>query len=97
VSLSRRAARRDSNEPDIVRDLRKIGHRVIQHSGKGEPDLFVLDFGGRWIAMEVKKPKTGKLTKAQQKDTRGVNVVKTLDDALYALGFIRQVAQAGGR
>jgi Holliday junction resolvase len=88
VSLHRRAPRRDLNEGPIVDALRKIGCRVIQHSGAGEPDLFV-HWSGDWVALEVKQAK-GKLTKAQQVDTRGVQVVRSLDEALGALGFIRQ-------
>jgi Holliday junction resolvase len=81
------ARRRDTVESGIIEALRRIGCRVIQHSGSGEPDLFV-HWAGDWVALEVKAPK-GKLTKAQSEDMRGVTVVRSTEDALWALGLLK--------
>jgi hypothetical protein len=50
----------DANQPEIVRDLRKCGHLVIDiHTiGKGKPDILV-SFPGGWKAFEIKMPGEG--------------------------------------
>jgi hypothetical protein len=65
VSIHRRAAKRDENEPDIIKVLRAHGCVVWQLSGDGITDLLVLRKGKKWLA-DVKMP--GKpTTEAQEK------------------------------
>ena len=63
MSIHRRAAKRDSNESEIVERLRQLGAVVVRLSGAGVPDLLISWRGISRIA-EVKRPK-GKLTQAQ--------------------------------
>lgn len=85
--------RRDLNEPDIVDALKAFGRRVIRHSGRGEPDLFVQRKDGLWVAMEVKRDAKAGFTPAQADAmTNGhppVPVVLNSEDAFRALGMIR--------
>ena len=62
----RRAAKVDSNQPEIVEAFRKMGCDVLHthQLGKGYPDLFVA-YSGIWLAIEV-KGQQGKLTEAQE-------------------------------
>jgi hypothetical protein len=79
-------ARRDWNEAEIVKALRKAGALVWRLNGPGIPDLLV-SFRGKWSVLEVKKPK-GKLTDAQC-NTRALAyfpVVETAEQALQAIG-----------
>jgi len=66
----RRAAKRDSNEAEIVQSLEDLGLFVIKISQSGLPDLLVYDpwaiHGPRLLCLEVKTP-SGTLTPAQQK------------------------------
>jgi hypothetical protein len=55
MSLARRAAKRDSNEQDIVDALEAIGATVTRLSGEGLPDLLVGLGGSMWL-LEVKQP-----------------------------------------
>ncbi len=57
-------ARRDDNEPEIIKALEKAGAYVVQVSATGLPDLCV-GYQGRWFWMEVKAPK-GKLRASQE-------------------------------
>ena len=59
----RYAAKRDANEPRLVRVARMLGATVWHLSDKGIPDLLV-GYCGRNILVEVKSP-GGKLTDAQ--------------------------------
>lgn len=65
MSVHRYAAKRDENEPDIIKALRAHGCVVWQLSGKGIPDLLVLHKGKKWLA-DVKMP--GKPTTTPQED-----------------------------
>lgn len=65
MSVHRYAAKRDENEPDIIKALRAHGCVVWQLSGKGIPDLLVLQKGKKWLA-DVKMP--GKPTTKPQED-----------------------------
>lgn len=64
----RQAAKRDLNEPEIVKALRDNGCLVFKNNARGFPDLTVLfeRKTGNWasILLEVKGLK-GQLTKAQ--------------------------------
>ena len=53
MSLARRAARRDVNEPQIIQQFRDLGCVVEQLSAKGVPDLMV-HFLGDVHLVEVK-------------------------------------------
>ena len=55
MSLHRRAARRDDNEPDIVETLERIGCNVLRLSGEGIPDLAV-GWQGVTHFLGVKRP-----------------------------------------
>lgn len=89
--MSRYARKVDANHGDIVEGLRKFG--CLVHStanvGQGFPDLFV-GVRGRVALLEVKVGKA-KLTEAEEKFHRTwfgypVHVVRTLDEALTAVG-----------
>ncbi len=55
MSLYRRAARRDTNEPPIIKALKIAGATVQQVSIKGVPDLLV-GYDGTTFLLEVKHP-----------------------------------------
>jgi hypothetical protein len=88
MSLYRRAAKRDDNEPECARAARELGASWEPVSGKGIPDGLV-GFRGETLLMEVKR-KGGKLTPAQvefRKRWRGSPpiTVTTADDVRAAL------------
>lgn len=62
-----RAMRRDRNEPDIVLALKKCGATVerIYSAQAGCPDL-VAGIDGRNHLLEIKMPKTGRLSEGQK-------------------------------
>lgn len=79
--------KRDANEPEIVKALRKAGAMVWRLSGPGLPDLLV-SHRGRWMVIEVKRPKQGRLTDAQC-NTRALApfpVVSNISEALAVIG-----------
>jgi hypothetical protein len=90
VSYRKRAGggKRDIAEKPIVDALSAVSAIVIRHSGKGEPDLFVLS-RGIWRAGEVKTD-DGALTPAQVESCAGRlwPIWRTVDDALRAIGVI---------
>lgn len=96
MSIHRRAARRDSNEPEIIEALEKAGVVVVPLSGGGVPDLACYTFRdgtGQWRMLEVKnKEWYGKLTNDQDWDetieSGAVTVVWNVEDALRACGLI---------
>lgn len=55
MTISRTAAKRDGNEPDIIRAARALGAVVLQQSGEGLPDLLVAHKGTMYL-VEVKMP-----------------------------------------
>ena len=59
MSLSRRNAKRDENEREVIVALETCGASVEQLSGRDIPDLLV-GFQGRDYTVEVKHPKTPK-------------------------------------
>lgn len=86
MSLWRRNPRRDAVEAEIVAALRDVGaERITKVSGKGAPDL-VFQFRNRVHAFEVKTGK-GKRTDAQKKTLWPI--VRSVEDALKAIGAVR--------
>jgi hypothetical protein len=90
MSINRKAARRDKNEPDIIAALLAAGASVSQLSGKGLPDLLV-GYQGINYLLEVKNPDGGKLQPDQVAFIEGwqgrpVVVVWSVADALRAIG-----------
>ena len=78
--------KRDHNEEQIVKALRKLGVVVHRLSGPGLPDLLT-HYQGKWSVIEVKKPR-GKLTDAQC-NTRALApfpVVESVSQALALFG-----------
>ncbi len=92
----RRASKVDGNQPEIVRELRRIGAYVecLHTVGGGFPDLYV-EYKGFRTLMEVKMPGE-KLNDVQQawhlahltKTGRRVPVVHGVDEALAAIGYV---------
>lgn len=87
----RRAAKRDDNEPLIVRAIQSAGWAVFRVSDTGLPDLLCAK-DGRLVPLEVKAP-DGDLTPAQRETftafaTAGVlvQVVRSPLEALEVLG-----------
>lgn len=84
MSLKRYAAKRDSNEREIIDALKRIGAEVIELSAKGVPDILV-GFRGKNYLFEIKSDK-GKLTPDQVKFhqiwTGQVEIIRTVDEAL---------------
>lgn len=81
--MPRWAKRRDANEPEIVAALRKGGCKVERLD---DYDLHVKR-AGKEYRLEVKMP-DGKLTKRQQERAdNGVIVVRSVTDALRAVGL----------
>ena len=96
--MKRRAARVDANQPAIIAALRKCGVRVVSLAaiGNGCPDL-LCGFRGEWHVLEVKDgskpPSARKLTDLEETFINTcpapVYVVKSVDEALKAIGAIR--------
>lgn len=91
MSLNRRAAKRDANEPEIMEFLRKAGCMVQPISESGLPDLLCC-YRGLIFLVEVKAGK-GKLTVAQERFFRDcvyphkmpVYVVRDIQGCLHIL------------
>lgn len=89
----RRAARTDSNQPEIVHALEVVGATVLHlHMvGHGCPDLAV-GFRGRNYMLEIKTP-NGETTPAERtwlRCWRGqAYIVRSVDDALRVIGAVR--------
>lgn len=94
MSLHRRAARRDANEPDLIEALERAGATVVRCDA---PVDLCAGWGGRWTWLEVKDPSQPpsrrRLTEAQEKffarcHAAGLPaaVVFTAEDALQAIG-----------
>jgi hypothetical protein len=86
VSLNRYSAKRDANEADIIKALRKAGAKVEQLD---KPDLIVR-FAMRIYLMEVTNPenKYRKRDEAQREflETYMIPEVRTADEALRIIG-----------
>lgn len=99
MSNIRRAPQRDTNEPEIVKELEEAGASVTRINGTGVPDLLV-GFGGQTFLLEVKMPageRSGqKRGPAQLNDEqrawwstwlgRPPVVVRSIEEALRAIG-----------
>lgn len=90
--------KRDANEKAIVKELTRLGCSVQElDDGDGCPDLLVGIRGANYL-LEVKAPRTGRLTPDQADwhlEWKGqVNVVTSLEEALLVVGLIssKQVA-----
>ncbi len=84
--MTRYAAKRDANEEEIVKGLRKIGAFVwiIDASKRGgQPDLLVF-YRDYYTPLEVKS-KRGRLTEAQKNAPR-FPIARTLEEAKKAIG-----------
>lgn len=92
----RTKAKRDANEPAIVKALEDCGVAVLRVSSPGAPDLLLysangrLDFNGgyhRYLPAEVKRT-AGKLTPAQQRfrDRVPFPTLHSVNDALALVG-----------
>ena len=101
----RRASRTDQNHEEIVRGLRAVGASVTSLAavGRGVADV-LCGFRGAWHVLEVKKPKGvrggirgGTLTEDQvawiAAQRAPVHVVRSLSDALDAIGAARKPGQ----
>lgn len=75
--------RRDANEPALIDGWKAIGAEVWQVGGQGLPDVLVR-FRGVLHAFEIKTA-VGKLTEHQG----DFPVIRTMDEALRAVGAIR--------
>lgn len=82
--------RRDANEREIVRGLRRRGVDVYELD---EPADLIVGYGRRLYLLEVKNPAgRGRLTPSQVAFHRkwkehGVYVIETLDEALQVIGW----------
>jgi hypothetical protein len=84
VSLNRYAKRTDSTQNAIVRDLRRCGVTVWIIS---RPCDLLTFWAGRWLPLEVKPLKAGKVTDAQSVLAKNyaVPIVHTFEEALAAV------------
>ncbi len=97
MSLHRRAAKRDANEPEIVATIRQVG--AVWYPASLGNDGWV-GWGNVWVPWEIKDgrkpPSARKLTDAEAdmqatSAARGLpyRVVTSVDEALAALGITR--------
>jgi hypothetical protein len=90
VSLARTAKRRDANESEIIAALEAVGVHVWQLDRPCDLLTFRL---GRWQPLEVKMPHAHpRKDQAEQQEFLAltkVPVVRSIDDALRAVGAIR--------
>ena len=100
--MSRRAAKVDANQPDIVKTIRDMGASVAITSSAhdGFPDICV-GYGGVTVLVEIKdgskELSRRKLTKDQVKfhgSFKGaITVIETFSQAVALVNEIRRVAQ----
>lgn len=87
MSLHRYAAKRDANEREIIKALRKLGAEVYELSSRSIPDLLI-GWRGQNYLVEVKQEK-GKLTKDQERFhqtwTGQVAIIRSVDEAVTFL------------
>lgn len=94
MSIYRKAAKRDANEPEIVQALEGMG-ALVERTDK-PLDLIVNVLGVIALA-DVKDPKRGRLTPAQvefldQWAGAPIYVLKTTDDAVRMVNELRALA-----
>jgi hypothetical protein len=90
MSINRYAAKRDKNEPDIIRALEALGCKVWPLSQPRIPDLLVLS-NGTWYLLEVKEGRNS-LTEGQElfidmAGAENVGIVRTPEQALAWVGL----------
>lgn len=93
MSVNRWAAKRDANEPAIVKALQAVGVEVWKISGKDKPDLLTR-YRGRWLPLGVKMPK-GALTAGEHQGVKWP-LVRTVDDAFEAVGIALHICRQPG-
>ena len=90
MSLPKYRARRDSSEPDIVTGLETLGWDCVRLSSEELPDLLCRHRGtGQLTLLEVESGHYKRRRKQSQLDMLAawaVPIVKTLDEAVRALG-----------
>ena len=89
MSIHRRAARRDDNEPVIIRALRDVGAQVEQMS---RPCDLAVTFRARHYLIEVDNPES-KYRKREQKqletlERMRIPMVQTAYEALRVIGAL---------
>lgn len=89
MTIHRRAAKRDANEVDLVKQLRQLGVRVLRLSGAGVPDLAVYWPAKGWLLGEVKTT-TGRLRPSQADWGQEIRIWRSVDDVLGDLGIVRR-------
>jgi len=91
----RRAARADTNQPDIVRKLRSLGASIWHtHTiGRGGPDI-VVGYCGVNVLAEIKRDEREQLTLAEYKfhaTWKGnIVILRGIDDAIGLLDKMRE-------
>ena len=93
MTIWRRAARRDTSEPEIVQALEAAGARVWRLS---QPLDLLVGFHGRFLLLECKTGKRKRKDQPVQDATLAechhkglpVYVVRTPEDALQAIGAV---------
>ena len=90
MTLARHNPRRDGNESVITDYLTSLGYAWWTLSGKGIPDIMVLDDAGQYRLLEV-KTSDGKLTPDQRRffdechTARHLYIVRNIADLEFAL------------
>lgn len=90
MSINRYNAKRDKNEPEIVKALQAVGALVVRVSGRGVPDTLVI-FREQAFLLEIKGEK-GTLTEPQVEFFKlvgrvaNIGVVRSIDEALAFIG-----------
>lgn len=103
MALSKYANQRDTNEPDIITGLLQVGATV---EVLDKPLDLLVGYRGQNFLLEVKLPKgpKGGTSHSQLNDTQKIFfrtwqgqrcVVRTLDDALLAIGATRKSEESG--
>ena len=91
MSIHRRAAKRDANEPEIVQALVGMGALVELTS---KPLDMLVNVNGVIALADVKAPKTGRLTDDQEAFIEKWNgapiyILRTVDDAVKMVNELR--------
>ena len=95
-AVSRYARRTDEGHAEIRDALRRMGYRVVDLSGAGSgvPDLLVEIADGVPHYLEIKKPRGGKLTDAQNEwkslAWRVTSEVRSIEEAIHALNWAKE-------
>lgn len=94
MSIHRRAAKRDQNEPAIVEALEQLGALVERTS---KPLDLIVNVNGVIALADVKKPRTGKLTDDQRTfidkwQGAPIYLLRTPDDAVRMVNELRAKA-----